>query len=610
MGVVPMLGDSARSSLERSVSWLTLNSAVTGPSRLPGWRGSLPPLRAPLLVALAYFLGAEAAFFIGTLSDKIFALFWPPNVVLFCALLILPQRQWWLTIAAAFVAHTVAELGVGMPIPQLLVAFATNCMVALLNAYGVRRYVGRPPWFGNFRNASLYIVITAGVSPAISALGGAFVPILGGGPLHDYWMFWSLWYLANALPCLTIGPVFLIWFADGARWSRRTVSRRHIEPAVLALALAAVCIIAAEVAGQLASTSFLPAVLFTPLPLILWAAVRYGERGASGAILIVTVLLTWRTLRAPSLFPGEDPARSVLALQLFLMGLSVPVLLLGALIDELRRAERTTRELAASLLGAQDQERRRIARELHDSTGQNLIAGTLIAGRVQDMLPPAAAPLMRQLDDMLQQSIREVRTVSYLLHPPLLDEAGLGTALRCYVDGYVERSGIAVRLDVDAGFGQLPADVELTLFRLVQEALTNVARHSGSETADITLRRRATAGGPSVQLTIEDAGRGMPRAGTRGMVAGGNGVYPKQGVGLASMRERLNQIGGRFEIESGLGRTCIKATVPISGRPRIKRLPHRRGRIYPCRSREAAMVAFAQELAAGVRVEVEEERAP
>ena len=105
-------------------------------SMLVAERLSIAPLRGPLLVALAYFLGAEAAFFIGTLSDQIFALFWPPNVVLFCALLIVPQRQWWLYIAAAFPAHVIAELGVGMPVPQLLVAFATNCMVALLNAYG------------------------------------------------------------------------------------------------------------------------------------------------------------------------------------------------------------------------------------------------------------------------------------------------------------------------------------------------------------------------------------------------------------------------------------------------------------------------------------------
>src|SRR4030095_1192999 len=197
-------------------------------------------------------------------------------------------------------------------------------------------------------------------------------------------------------------------------------------------------------AGSLFATSFPAAVLllFAPLPLVLWAAVRHGEKGASAAILIVTVVLTWRTLNGPSLFPGGTPERSLLALQLFLMGLSVPVLLRAALVDELRRAERTTRQLAASLLTAQDEERRRIARDLHDSTGQNLIAATLIAGRMQDMLPVAAAPLMGQLEDVLQQSIREVRTVSYLLHPPLLDEAGLGPALRYFVNGYSERSGI------------------------------------------------------------------------------------------------------------------------------------------------------------------------
>ena len=526
-------------------------------------RGPAASLRGPLLVALAYFLGAEAAFFIGTLSDKIFALFWPPNVVLFCALLIVPPRQWWLYIAAVFPAHVIADLGVGMPVPQLLVAFATNCMVALLNAYGVHRAVSGPPWFGTFRNASLYIVITAGISPAVSALGGAFVPILGGGSLQDYWIFWSHWYFANALPSLTLGPVFLIWLADGARWSRWIVSRRQIEPAVLAVALAGICIIAAEVAGKLAASSFVSAVLFALLPLVLWAAVRYGEKGASGAILIVTVVLTWRTLRVPSLFPGEEPERSVLALQLFLMGLSIPVLLLGALIDELRRAERTTRQLAASLLGAQDQERRRIARDLHDSTGQNLIAGTLIAGRMQDMLPPAAAPLMRQLEDVLQQSIREVRTVSYLLHPPLLDEAGLGLALRCYVEGYVERSGIAVDLDVAQDFGRLPPDTELVLFRLVQEALTNVSRHSDSRTACIRLTRECTASGADIELTIEDAGRGMPQSGMRSLIGSRRAPSLKQGVGLVSMRERLDQIGGRLEIESVVGYTSVKAIIPL-----------------------------------------------
>jgi signal transduction histidine kinase len=522
-----------------------------------------PAFYGPLLVALAYYLGAEAAFFIGTLSDKIFALFWPPNVVLFCALLIVPQRHWWRYIAAALPAHILAELVVGMPLLQMLLAFVTNCMVALLNAYMIRRWIGGAPWFGTFRAASVYIMITAGLGPAISALGGAFVPILGGGALQDYWIFWSYWYLANALPNLTLGPVFLIWFANGARWSRQFAIRSLVEPAIVAIAIAASCIVAAEMVGQLRTSSFVAAVLFTPLPFVLWAAVRYGEKGASAAILIVTVILTGRTLRASGLFPGENADHSILALQLFLMGLSVPVLLLGALIDELRGTERNMRELAASVLGAQDRERRRIARDLHDSTGQNLIAGTLIARRIRDLLPKSAEPLMQQLDDMLQQSIREVRTVSYLLHPPLLDEAGLGTALRCYVDGFVERSGIAVDLEVASDFGRLLPETELVLFRIVQEALTNVSRHADSPTARIRLRRRHAAGNEIVDLAIEDAGRGIPQAKRRALIGTPRAFSAKEGVGLASMRERLNQVGGRLEIESAAGGTCVRAIIPM-----------------------------------------------
>jgi len=540
----------------------SLPAHVVSQSILSRMRFSIAPLRGPLLLALAYFLGAQAAFYIGTLSDQIFALFWPPNVILFCALMIVPQREWWRYIAAAFPAHAIAELGVGMPVWQLLVAFATNCMVALLSAYAVRRFVGEAPWFGNFRKASTYIVITAGVSPAISALGGAFVPILGDGSLGDYWLFWSHWYLANALPNLTLGPVFLIWISNGARWNWWPPSRRQIEPAVLAVALVCICIVAATAAGHLSTNSFLPATLFLPLPIVLWASVRYGEKGASAAVLTVAVILTWRTLHGRGLFPDEDPERSVLALQLFLTGLTIPVLMLGALIDELRGAEQTTRALAASLVRAQDEERRRIARDLHDSTGQNLIAATLMADRLEPVLPAAAAPVLRQLEDVLQQSIREVRTVSYLLHPPLLDEAGLSLALRNFAEGYAERSGIAVDLDILDDVDRLPPEIELVLFRVVQEALTNVSRHSGSRTAQICLARRSTARGREVVLTIEDAGKGMPQMGRfrRGRMNGAGTV----GVGLASMRERLYQIGGRLEIESVTGHTTLTAVVPLA----------------------------------------------
>jgi two-component system, NarL family, sensor kinase len=323
---------------------------------------------------------------------------------------------------------------------------------------------------------------------------------------------------------------------------------------------------AAAAGSRLATSSPLPAVLFLPLPLVLWAAIRFGEKGASAAILIVAVILTWRTLHGRGLFPDIEPERGVLALQMFLTGLSIPVLLLGALIDELRGAERTTRMLAASLVQAQDEERRRIARDLHDSTGQNLIAATLIAGRLEHALPAAAQAAFRQLEDMLQQSIREVRTVSYLLHPPLLDEAGLGLALRYFVEGFMERSGIAVDLQVSRGVDRLAPETELVLFRIVQEALTNISRHSGSPTARIHLAREDAFDGQRVVLTIEDAGIGMPEGGGIRSLIGRTRNPAVRGVGLASMRERLYQIGGQFEIMSTEGHTMIKAVVPLRDR--------------------------------------------
>jgi signal transduction histidine kinase len=238
------------------------------------------------------------------------------------------------------------------------------------------------------------------------------------------------------------------------------------------------------------------------------------------------------------------------------------VLLLGALIDELRGVEHSLRELAISVVRAQDEERRRIARDLHDSTGQNLIAATLLLGRIEDALPVSAKPTLQQLEETLQQSIREVRTVSYLLHPPLLDEAGLGPALRCYVDGYMERSGTAVDLEVAPDIDRLPPDTELAVFRIVQEALTNVSRHSQSPTAGIRLARKKGADGQTIVLTIEDAGRGMPAIGSVRALIGKIGSR-SAGVGLASMRERLHQIGGRLEIDSVVGRTVVRALIPI-----------------------------------------------
>jgi PAS domain S-box-containing protein len=196
---------------------------------------------------------------------------------------------------------------------------------------------------------SIYVLVTALLAPALVALAGAFVPILGGAANGNYLVAWTQWFLANSLGFLTLGPIFLTWFAAGPRpWSGFSTARL-IEAATIAVALVVVSALAFHLAAGTVEIGFMPALLYSPLPLIVWAATRFGEKGASGAVLIVTVALLWLALNRSSLFVAGDPERNVLALQIFLIGLAIPVLLLGASIDEVRRAEAATRESEARM---------------------------------------------------------------------------------------------------------------------------------------------------------------------------------------------------------------------------------------------------------------------
>jgi signal transduction histidine kinase len=221
------------------------------------------------------------------------------------------------------------------------------------------------------------------------------------------------------------------------------------------------------------------------------------------------------------------------------------------------RAETAQRALSARLLTLQDAERRKFARELHDSVGQHLAALKMAISILQAKLPGDSVleDCLRMLDD----SIAETRTISHLLHPPLLDEAGLSSATRWFVEGFGKRSGIDVNLDILHGDARLPEATELVLFRVLQESLTNVHRHSGAARADVSLQ---TAGN-QVILRVRDYGRGMPVALAQSLREDGSGG----GVGLAGMTERLREIGGTLEINSSTIGTEVVARVPAQPRP-------------------------------------------
>lgn len=513
----------------------------------------------PLAVAIAYFVGAEAAFSVGTLSDRIFAPFWPPNIVLLCALLLVPPRRWWIVIAAALPAHIVAEIGVGMPPGQNAIAFATNCLVAILNALGIARCIGAPPWFVTLRRGFLYVLIVVFAGPAVAALGGAMVRIAGGGPLDDYWIYWAQWFAANALTGATLGPLFLIWRGGGARTALMT-GARLIEAALLLIGLVGTCAVAFGIDPAKLASGFLPTLFYLPIPFIVWGAVRFGALGASGAILVVAIVSIGRNLQPDGIFTGSDPEQNVLALQVFLIALSVPTLLLGSAIEELQRARRAMQELAGTVLRSQDDERRRISRELHEKIGQDLTAASLTVVRLEQNASAELRSIVADLGSILQRATGEIRAVSYLLHPPLLDEAGLALALRTYIGGLARRSGVAVDLALSSDLERLPEEVEFVLFRVIQDAVTSVHRHSGSGRTRIALTLGPPNGERTVTLTIEDIGEAA-EAPARAHIAGSDELA---GLGLAAMHERLRRIGGRIKVEALPGRTLVTAVVPVA----------------------------------------------
>jgi signal transduction histidine kinase len=223
----------------------------------------------------------------------------------------------------------------------------------------------------------------------------------------------------------------------------------------------------------------------------------------------------------------------------------------------LQTQNQEVRTLSARLLCAQDQERRRIARELHDSLGQRLILLTFDLSKLRAMANQVnstfAEAISRALSD-LKSVGTELRTISYLLHPPLLDDLGLLSALRCYVEGFQKRSNISVRLQLPNEMRRLPRSLETTIFRIAQECLANVFRHSGSPTASMELR---CLPGGGVSLVVSDKGRGMPPQRLRQI---GNGT--SSGVGLRGIEERVQLFGGYMEIISGHPGTVIRTVIP------------------------------------------------
>jgi PAS domain S-box-containing protein len=282
--------------------------------------------------ALGYFIGAELAFAVGTLSN-LFAPLWPPNAILLCVLTLAPYRLWWLCLASTLPPHALAETMAGMDGPQWLGAFLCNAAVAVGGAVSLRTAVAPPRWLGSLANAWAYILLVAIGVPGAVAVAIAGAGIATGSTVGDVG-FAIRWFLANLVGMLTLAPLLLTWFGQGADWLR-DVSRQDMGKA--ALVAVAVIVTAWLSFAFVPYNDYYPALACTVIPALLWATAQFGARGASAAVFVATVAAIGGAMRGLGPFVSSSPDQSIQSLQLFLAVMSPPFLILGAVVEERQR---------------------------------------------------------------------------------------------------------------------------------------------------------------------------------------------------------------------------------------------------------------------------------
>ena len=506
-------------------------------------------LLAASLVGLAYYAGAKIGLAL-TFQPHPVSTLWPPNAILFATLLLTQTRRWWIFLVAAFPAHLLAQVNADIPTTLILCWYVSNCSEALISASLLRYLAGPEVNLNKTHSVALFIfaLLVGGLLSSFLDAGFVMANSFGDSP---YWTVFRMRFFSNTLASLTVVPVILTW-ARGELAPLRSISwRRYLEVGLLTLGLLIVGLISvsANVAGENTRLS----LLYLPLPLLLWAAIRFGPRGASVALLIVSIFEIWGAIHGLGPFSSQSAELNALSVQLFLILASMPLMFLAALIKELEQAQELIRKLLGRAIDVQETERRRISRELHDDLNQKIATLSMSISWLKRKVPLADAELIAELEQLRQTTnglTNEVRRLSHQLHPAVLEHLGLVTALESYVASFRDEEQIDVRLNADLGDERIPFPPSICLYRVAVEALRNVARHSGAKSAMVTLKRRHDV----LELRVADSGKGFDVETFR---QGG-------GLGLISVEERLRLLQGSCEIRSTPQRgTTLVARVPL-----------------------------------------------
>lgn len=486
---------------------------------------------------------------------------WLPDSVLLCALLLTPRKKWWLYLLMTMPARFFPGLRPQVAAWFLWLTWANDLAKALLTAYLLRYTAPSSIRFNSVRRYSTYLGIAVVLAPLFSGFFGALTRHLALG--HPFWAAYGQWSLGDVLANLVVTPALLMWLTGG----HRRLRHRRLEVVLwtITFGLSLYSILLFSWLGDSV------VALFLPFPFLVWAALRLGTLGASTGLFLTTVFLIIGVSRHHGPFFSLI-ARDMHFLQLFLAILSLPIMFVAILFGERQRVEarlrrkesrlrqsqqelnrnyRRTRDLAGWLIQAQEKERKRIARELHDGISQQVAYLTIGLDRLEGAPPnqPGLAPdEVSELKRVAEEVAQGLRDVAHQLHSSTLQHLGLLKALQGLCRTFSQQHQIAATLQAETQENP-PDDISLCLYRVTQEALNNAVQHGKAKRITVRVMRQ----GPTLRLQIQDNGPGFdPRVTTKGL-------------GLISMQERLRVVGGNLIIRSSPGQgTVIEAAVDLS----------------------------------------------
>src|SRR3954466_3491542 len=505
---------------------------------------TLSLMGAALLVGISYYIGTRIGFAWTPIGQPISA-FWPPNAILLGALLLVPRRTWWAFFLTVLPAHMFAQLQIGVPLGTAAGWFITNSIEAFIGAYCITKFSESERRLESVRGVFVFLVFGVLVAPlATSFLDAADVVITGWG--RDYWHLGMQRFFTNAMAVLTVVPPIVLLSPKNMFRIRGTSAARWLEYALL---IAATIVGAIWVFGPYPpSAATTPTMMYLPLPFLVWAAVRFGSAGLSLSLFSLNLISTWYATHRLETFPYASLPQNILSLQILFCLVAVALMFLSAVMIEARRTQESLRSMSANLVNAQEQERHRIARELHDNLGQELALVEITLDRLIDKADPSLKPDLIDLSSRVSAISGTTREISHGLYPAILEYLGLQKALEKLCDEVQRGKELSVDLTIRDLPDPLQPSISVCLYRVAQETLHNIITHSQAGRVQVEL----TSKDGRILLLIIDDGVGFDVSSKEG------------GLGLVSMRERILAIGGSIQISSyQRGGTLIQVQVPL-----------------------------------------------